>query len=181
MTPAILLLEDGSIFKGNSVGAAVTKIGELCFNTGMTGYQELFTDPSYYGQMLVMTSNHIGNYGVHELEQESSSPKIFGMICREFSDKSSRPSANEELASFFIRNNIPAIEGIDTRYLVQYIRKNGSMNALISSDIDNLDALKKQLNESPKMKGLELASKVSTSESYELGNTNAKYKNIVEK
>jgi carbamoyl-phosphate synthase small subunit len=173
---AILILEDGSIFEGISAGAPVTKIGELCFNTGMTGYQELFTDPSYYGQMLVMTSNHIGNYGIHELEQESNSPKIFGMICREFSDKSSRLSASEELSSFLMRNNIPAIEGIDTRFLVQYIRKHGSMNALISTDVDNIEVLKNQLAASPKMKGLELASKVSTENAYELGDAQAKFR-----
>lgn len=173
---AILILEDGTTLKGISVGAPVTKIGELCFNTGMTGYQELFTDPSYYGQMLVMTSNHIGNYGVHELEQESNGPKIFGMICREFSEKSSRPSASEELANFLIKHDIPAIEGIDTRFLVQYIRKHGSMNALISTDIDNIEELKKQLAASPKMKGLELASKVSTQNAYELGDEKSKYR-----
>lgn len=173
---AVLILADGTTLFGNQEGANVTKIGELCFNTGMTGYQELFTDPSYFGQMLIMTSNHIGNYGIHPSESESNSPKIFGLICKEFSKKYSRKDGELDLKSYFEKWEVPAISDIDTRFLVRHIRKNGSMNAIISSDIENIEALKKQLSEAPSMKGLELASNVSTKEIYELGNKDAKYK-----
>lgn len=172
---AILLLEDGSYFEGVSVGSPMTKTGELCFNTGMTGYQELFTDPSYFGQMLIMTSNHIGNYGTIDEDNENAKTSIAGMICREFNDKPSRYRSNSSLGDFLISNEVPVIKNIDIRNLVRLIRQKGSMNAIISSEISDIELLKKKLSEAPSMKGLELASIISTKETYELGVKTAKY------
>ncbi len=176
MKKGILILENGDIFEGISVGADTTRVGELCFNTGMTGYQELFTDPSYYGQMLVMTSNHIGNYGVCKADEENDNISIFGMICREFADKPSRHLSDKSLSEYFMEQNIPAIKNIDTRYLVRLVRKHGSMNAIISSEERSIEELKTQLAAAPKMSGLELASKVTCTQSYELGNVHSSRK-----
>lgn len=176
MKKGILILDNGDIFEGISVGATTTKIGELCFNTGMTGYQELFTDPSYFGQILVMTSNHIGNYGVCAADEENSNVSIFGMICREFSDKPSRHLSDKSLSEYFQEQNIPAIKDIDTRQLVRLVRKHGSMNAIISSEDISIEELKSKLAAAPKMSGLELASKVTCAEAYELGNKESKTK-----
>lgn len=176
MKKGILVLENGEVFEGISVGADVTRVGELCFNTGMTGYQELFTDPSYYGQMLVMTSNHIGNYGTLTNDEENPNTSIFGMICREFSEKPSRHQSTASLSDYFIKHQVPAIKGVDTRKLVKIIRNQGAMKAVLSSGEQDLDKLKKELIAAPSMKGLELSSKVCTSSAYEIGNPNGKYK-----
>ena len=174
---ALILLADGTIFHGKAVGGKTgTAFGEVCFNTGMTGYQEIFTDPSYYGQLMVTTNAHIGNYGTHRDEVESEGIKIAGLICRNFSYHHSRPDADASLEEFLDNNNLLAISDVDTRALVSYIRDNGAMNAVITTEVDNLDALKKQLAEVPDMKGLELASKVSTKEPYFFGEENATYK-----
>ena len=174
---ALILLADGTIFHGKAVGDKQgTAFGEVCFNTGMTGYQEIFTDPSYFGQLMVTTNAHIGNYGVNNDEVESDSVKISGLICRNFSYNYSRDLADDSLESFLAQNNLFAISDVDTRALVGYIRDNGSQNAVISTDVDNIEGLKKQLAEVPNMKGLELASKVSTKEPYFFGDENASYK-----
>ena len=173
---AFILLSDGTIFHGKSTGVDGTAYGELCFNTGMTGYQEIFTDPSYNGQLMVMANVHIGNYGTNLDEVESDSVKIAGLICKNFSFEYSRPGADRSLEDFFEKNNTLAISDVDTRALVSYIRDNGAMNAVISTDVDNVEGLKKQLAEQPKMNGLELASKVSTKEPYFYGDENATYK-----
>ena len=166
---ALVLLADGTIFYGKSVGIAGTSTGEICFNTGMTGYQEIFTDPSYFGQLMVTTNAHIGNYGVNANEVESDGIKISGLICRNFSFNHSRIDSDGNLKDWFLKHNIVAISDVDTRALVSYIRDNGAMNAIISTDIDNIEVLKKQLAEVPSMEGLELASKVSTKEPYFVG------------
>ena len=173
---AILLLADGTIFHGKAIGKKGTAFGEVCFNTGMTGYQEVFTDPSYFGQLMVTTNAHIGNYGVNDNEVESSDIKIAGLICKNFSYEYSRVDAHGSLENFFEANDLFAISDVDTRALVSYIRENGAMNAVISTDIENIEALKKQLAEVPNMEGLELASKVSTKEPYFFGDKNATYK-----
>jgi carbamoyl-phosphate synthase small subunit len=142
----------------------------------MTGYQEIFTDPSYFGQLMVATNAHIGNYGVNNDEVESNSIKIAGLICKNFSYNYSRDAADDSLKSFFEKNDLFAISDVDTRALVSYIRDHGAMNAVISTEIDNIEGLKKQLAEIPNMEGLELASKVSTKEPYFFGNENATYK-----
>ena len=173
---ALVLLADGTIFYGKSVGIEGTSTGEICFNTGMTGYQEIFTDPSYFGQLMVATNAHIGNYGVNDREVESDGIKISGLICRNFSFTHSRVDSDGNLKDWFLKHNVVAISDVDTRALVAYIRDNGAMNAIISTDIENLDALKKQLAEVPSMEGLELASKVSTKEPYFVGDENAAIK-----
>ena len=174
---ALILLADGTIFHGKAVGGKQgTAFGEVCFNTGMTGYQEIFTDPSYFGQLMVTTNAHIGNYGVNNQEAESEGIKIAGLICRNFSYNYSRDLADDSLENFLNQNNLLAISDVDTRALVGYIRDNGAQNAVISTDVENIELLKKQLAEVPQMKGLELASKVSTKEPYFFGDENARYK-----
>ena len=173
---ALVLLADGTIFYGKSVGIEGTSTGEICFNTGMTGYQEIFTDPSYFGQIMVTANAHIGNYGINDTEVESDGIKISGLICRNFSFTHSRVDSNGNLKDWFDKNNIVAISDVDTRALVAYIRDNGAMNAIISTEIDNIEGLKKQLANVPTMEGLELASKVSTKEAYYIGDENAPIK-----
>jgi len=172
---AILLLADGTVFEGKSVGIDGTAVGEICFNTGMTGYQEIFTDPSYYGQLMVATNAHIGNYGINMEEEQSNGIKISGLICKNFSFDYSRVNADESLMTYFEKQNFVAISDVDTRALVRYIRDKGAMNAIISTETD-LGILQNKLNEVPSMDGLELASKVSTKEAYTVGDKNAKYK-----
>ena len=174
---AFVLLADGTIFHGKVVGdKAGTAFGEVCFNTGMTGYQEIFTDPSYFGQLMVATNAHIGNYGTNNEEVESDSIKISGLIVKNFSYEYSRDDADTSLQEFLDKNNLFAISDVDTRALVSYIRDNGAMNAVISTDADNIAELKKQLADFPSMKGLELASKVSTKEPYFYGDENSRIK-----
>lgn len=175
--PALLLLSDGTIFHGKAVGdKEATSYGEVCFNTGMTGYQEIFTDPSYFGQLMVTANAHIGNYGATDVETESEKVKISGLICRNFSYTYSRKDAQESLEQFLDKSNLFAISDVDTRALVAHIRDNGSMNAVITTDVENIEALKAKLAEVPDMNGLELASKVSTKESYFFGEENAEVK-----
>ena len=173
---AIVLLADGTIFYGKSVGIDGTSTGEICFNTGMTGYQEIFTDPSYYGQIMVTTNAHIGNYGINNEEVESDGIKISGLIVRNFSFEHSRVDSDGNLKDWFVKHNLVAISDLDTRALVSYIRDHGAMNAIISTEIDKIDELKKQLANVPSMEGLELASKVSTKEPYFVGDENASIK-----
>jgi carbamoyl-phosphate synthase small subunit len=171
--PAVLLLEDGTVANGYAFGAIGTTTGEICFNTGMTGYQEVFTDPSYFGQVLIMNSAHIGNYGVKPEDVESDSIKISGLIGRNLEDQYSRKQAKGSLDEYLKEGNIVAIEGVDTRALVGHIRTKGAMNCIISSETTDLNALKKKLAEVPDMNGLELASKVSTETAYEAGDKNS--------
>lgn len=174
---AIVLLEDGTIFHGKAVGDKDGKaFGEVCFNTGMTGYQEIFTDPSYFGQIMVTTNAHIGNYGTNENEEEADNAQISGLICKNFSYNYSRPAADKSLEEFLGKSDLFAISDVDTRALVTYIRKNGAMNAVITTEVDTIEALKKELSQIPDMNGLELASKVSTKKPYFFGNKDAKYK-----
>jgi carbamoyl-phosphate synthase small subunit len=173
---ALILLADGTIFHGKSIGKEGSAFGEVCFNTGTTGYQEIFTDPSYYGQLMVTTNAQIRNYGTKEDEVASDDVKIAGLICKNFSFEYSRPSADSSLEAFFEKYNTLAIADVDTRALVSYIRDHGAMNAVISTEVDNIEGLKKQLADIPSMEGLELASQVSTKEPYYFGDKNATYK-----
>jgi carbamoyl-phosphate synthase small subunit len=173
---ACLLLEDGLFFEGYAIGQRGTTTGELCFNTSMTGYQEVFTDPSYFGQILIETHTHVGNYGVHEGDYESNSAKIAGLIVRNYARTYSRESAIESLESFLRHNNIVGIGNVDTRKLVTHIRSKGAMNAIISSEIFDKKQLKKLLKKCPPMAGLELASQVSTVQPYFHGKPSARYR-----
>ena len=168
-TPAILLLADGTLARGFAFGAVGTTTGEICFNTGMTGYQEVFTDPSYFGQILIMNNAHVGNYGVKESDVESDSVKINGLIGRNLEEQYSRKMADDSLDQYLKKNGIVSITGVDTRALVEHIRQKGAMNCIISSQTTEIETLKKQLKAVPDMNGLELASKVSTPSPYVLG------------
>jgi carbamoyl-phosphate synthase small subunit len=172
---AILLLADGTYFKGRAIGKIGTTGGEICFNTGMTGYQEIYTDPSYYGQIIVNTTSHIGNYGTHIDEVESNAPKIAGIVVNDFSETFSRITATQSLQEYLFKNNITGITDIDTRALVRHIRDKGAMNAIISSEITEVDKLYDELKKVPDMNGLELSSFVSTDKSYFEGNPESPY------
>ncbi len=171
--PALLVLEDGMVFHGQSFGKIGTSHGELCFNTGMTGYQEVFTDPSYFGQVLIMNNVHTGNYGVKPGDVESNSVKIKGLIGRNLEERYSRIMATDSLQNYLIDQEVVSIEDIDTRALVSHIREKGAMNCIISSDNMDVDSLKEILASVPSMDGLELASVVSTKEIYHVGDPNA--------
>jgi len=173
---ALLVLQDGKVFEGNAAGKIGTTTGEICFNTGMTGYQEIFTDPSYFGQIVVMANPHIGNYGIEDEEVESDSVKIAGMICKKFNAGFSRVRAQKSLQTYFEENNIVSISDVDTRAIVRYIRDKGAMNCIISSENTDIEELKKKLAQVPSMEGLELSSKVATKAAYNFGNENSKNK-----
>jgi carbamoyl-phosphate synthase small subunit len=170
---AILLLQDGTVCYGKAFGATGIATGEICFNTGMTGYQEVFTDPSYYGQVLIMNNAHIGNYGVRPTDVESESVKIKGLIGRNLEDQYSRRMAEGSLDEYLKKQNIVCVDGVDTRMLVEHVRVKGAMNCVISSDVTDLAALQQILNNVPDMAGQELSSHVSTTAAYELGDTNS--------
>lgn len=173
---ALLVLEDGTVFEGKAAGKTGTTTGEICFNTGMTGYQEIFTDPSYTGQIIVMANPHIGNYGVEDQETESDSVKIAGMVCKKFNTGFSRARSKKSLQHYFEENNIVSISDVDTRALVRHIRDKGAMNCIISSDNTSIEDLKNQLKVVPSMQGLELSSRVSTQTAYTIGSDTAKHK-----
>lgn len=175
MHKAYLLLEDGLLVQGTAIGKIGTSGGEICFNTGMTGYQEIYTDPSYFGQIIVNTTAHIGNYGALDEEQESGATKIAGVVVNDFAEQYSRKEAKESLQQYLERNQVVGIADVDTRMLVRYIRNKGAMNALISSVLTP-DQMKDEIRKVPSMNGLELASRVSTKESYFIGDPNAKFK-----
>ncbi|MBK7689890.1 MAG: glutamine-hydrolyzing carbamoyl-phosphate synthase small subunit [Bacteroidetes bacterium] len=167
---AFLLLADGTYFEGKAFGALGTATGEICFNTGMTGYQEVFTDPSYFGQIIIMNTAHVGNYGARNTDIESDSVKISGLICKNLSSQYSRTLADSSLEDYLLKNKVVAIHGIDTRALVAHVRSKGAMNCIISSDTTlSEEDLKQLLAKVPSMDGRELASLVSTKEAYTLG------------
>ncbi len=167
---ALLLLEDGTAYRGLALGIDGTTGGEICFNTGMTGYQEIYTDPSYFGQIIVNTNSHIGNYGVQlEDEEESSSVKIKGMVCNTFSTIYSRDTADYSLQEYFERAKIVGVSNVDTRHIVRHVREKGVMNAIISSQILDEKELMDELHKIPSMDGLELSSQVTTDMPYFMG------------
>lgn len=170
---AILLLEDGTYFEGKAAGHHGTEGGEICFNTGMTGYQEIFTDPSYYGQVMVMTNAHIGNYGTTEVDSESKKVQISSLICKNLTNNYSRASATSDIDGYLSKHGIVCIYDVDTRAIVKHIRGKGAMNCIISSEIEDLEELKTELNKIPDMSGLELASKVSIDKPYTMGDPHA--------
>ncbi len=176
MKETTLLLEDGRTFKGLSFGAVGQSIGEVCFNTGMTGYQEILTDPSYSSQIVVMTNPHIGNYGINSDDIESSKIQVSGFIIKEETIIPSNWRSTQSIGKYLKDQNIIGIKGIDTRALTIHLRKNGSMNGIIFSSGQNTNSMKKVLSKYPKMEGLDLAKKVSVSEKYHWTKKNLKYK-----
>ncbi|BDC53069.1 carbamoyl-phosphate synthase small chain [Bryobacterales bacterium F-183] len=167
MIKAVLALEDGTVFEGASFGAPVERVGEVVFNTSITGYQEIFTDPSYAGQIIVLTNPQIGNYGANAEDCESSKPFIEGLIVRDFSPISSNWRADESAQEFLTRNGIPVGGDMDTRSLVRKLRSQGVMRGVLSTDISNLERLVEKAKSAPSMAGLDLASRVSTTQAYE--------------
>lgn len=163
------MLADGTVFRGRAIGAIGTTVGEICFNTGMTGYQEIFTDPSYTGQIMVLATPHVGNYGVHADETESKSLKIAGLVVKKFSDVWSRPGGERSLQDYLADGGVVGISDVDTRKLVRHIRDNGAQNAVISSATLDADHLKALLAKAPDMAGLELSSKVTAAAAYTVG------------
>lgn len=163
--PARLLLEDGRVFTGYSFGAVGTTLGEVVFNTGMTGYQEVLTDPSYCGQMVTFTYPELGNTGVNPEDVESGRPQIAGVIARNITWRPSSWRASQSLPDYLQDHGIVAIAGIDTRSLTRHLRSRGAMNGAISTELDT-DALSQRLHEFPSMNGLDLVPRVTTATSY---------------
>ena len=166
MAKAKILLENGVYLKGLALGQIGTCGGELCFNTAMTGYQEVLTDPSYYGQIINMTYPHIGNYGIHDESEESSGISCSGFIVKQASNFSADLKSKNNLDKYLKNNNIVGIQDIDTRMITRIIRDEGSMNAIISSEGISLKEMQKRLNAIPEMTGLDLAIKVSCKKAY---------------
>src|ERR1700681_4355737 len=165
---AILALEDGRIFRGKGFGARVERSGEVVFNTSLTGYQEIFTDPSYAGQIVVLTNPHIGNYGTSPSDAEASRPYIEGLVTREFSAVSSNWRSTEVADEYLERSGVPVIAEIDTRAVVRHLRANGVMRGVIASGENlDVDALVAKARSIRKMDGTDLASVVSTQVVYE--------------
>ena len=167
MDSAILALEDGTVFEGRSFGAPVERGGEVVFNTAITGYQEIFTDPSYSGQIVVLTYPQIGNHGISRLDNESRRPYIEGLVVREFTGVTSNWRSDEEAREYLTRAGIPVVSDLDTRTLVRHIRNFGAMRGVLSSLEKDPAKLVAKARALPSMTGLDLATRVSTKEKYE--------------
>jgi carbamoyl-phosphate synthase small subunit len=168
---AILALEDGTVFEGRSFGAPAERSGEVVFNTAITGYQEIFTDPSYTGQIVILTNPQIGNYGTSARDNESARPYIEGLVVREFSRITSNWRSDEEARDFLAGSGIPVVTDLDTRSLVRHIRSRGAMRGVLSATEKDPQKLVGKARSIPSMSGLDLASRVSTSHSYEWSQT----------
>ena len=162
----VLLLQDGRFFYGKKFGSDGETIGEVCFNTGMTGYQEILTDPSYCQQIVTMTFPHIGNYGVNPDDYESDRIQVGGFVIKEETDIPSNWRSIQSLGDYLKDHNIVGIQKVDTRALTRHIRDNGAMNGIISTIDSNLESLKKKLSQAPNMTGLDLAKEVTCKDSY---------------
>jgi carbamoyl-phosphate synthase small subunit len=172
LNPAVLALEDGTVFEGSSFGAPVERTGEVVFNTAITGYQEVFTDPSYSGQIVVLTYPQIGNYGASEGDNEAARPHIEGLVVREFSPLSSNWRADETAQAFLTRSGVPVISEIDTRALVRHLRSRGVMRGVLKAaaapgEKMDVQELVERARNSPSMIGLDLATRVTTANRYE--------------
>jgi carbamoyl-phosphate synthase small subunit len=167
LNPAVLALEDGTVFEGQSFGAPVERSGEVVFNTAITGYQEIFTDPSYSGQIVVLTYPQIGNYGANDADNEAVRPFIEGLVVREFSALSSNWRSEETAQHFLAASGVPVITGIDTRALVRHLRSRGVMRGVLSAVSTDVKELVERAKQSPSMAGLDLATRVSTKQRYE--------------
>lgn len=165
--PALLVLADGSVFRGWSFGAPGTVVGEIVFNTGMTGYQEVLTDPSYRGQIVTFTYPELGNTGINDEDEESAAPQVNGAIAKNICERPSNWRSTTSLTDYLKQHNIPGIYGIDTRALTRKLRTSGAMNGAISSEILDADQLRQQLDLIPSMEGLNLVKEVSTPTPYE--------------
>ena len=164
--PATLALEDGRCFHGRGIGARTEAVGEVVFNTGLTGYQEIFTDPSYSGQIVVLTAPHIGNYGTNPFDSESERPYIEALVTREFSLAPSNWRSSQAADEFLSSCRIPILTDIDTRALVRHIRTEGALRGVLSALGRDPDELVERARSAPSMAGLDLASGVSTEQCY---------------
>jgi carbamoyl-phosphate synthase small subunit len=173
--PGFLLLEDGTLFRGSLVSEAPQTVAEVVFTTNMTGYQEVFTDPSYRGQIVVMTAPMIGNYGINSQDPESSRPQVAGVVVRELSRHYSNWRAEGDLASWLGAARVPLLEGVDTRQLTRHLRSAGVMRGVVDAGESPSDATRAALEACPSMEGLDLASTVTTDVPYEWGARNAPY------
>ena len=171
---AILALEDGRIFRGRGDGAAVERCGEVVFNTSLTGYQEILTDPSYAGQIVILTYPHIGNYGTNGLDSESTRPYAEGLVVRELTQLSSNWRSTEETSQFLGEFGVPVISEIDTRALVRHLRLHGAMRGIISTVDLDAESLVAKAKAAPSMVGLDLASRVTTPSQYEWSQPSAR-------
>ncbi|HEX7049614.1 MAG TPA: glutamine-hydrolyzing carbamoyl-phosphate synthase small subunit [Longimicrobiales bacterium] len=176
---AYLLLEDGRAFAGEAIGAPDIALGEVVFNTSMTGYQEVLTDPSYAGQIVAMTYPMIGNYGVNARDQESAGPQAAGFVVRELSRMHSNWRAEEPLGAYLRRTGVPGIAGVDTRALTRHIRSAGAMRAAIAPADVPRDELMERIQAHPRMEGLDLTGEVSTAAPYEVAPTGAERFRVV--
>ena len=158
-----MVLSDGRSFEGELIGSDGETTGEVCFNTGITGYQEILTDPSYCQQIVTMASPHIGNYGVNNQDKESDKVQVAGFILKEETITPSNWRSEDSIGRYLIRNNITGIKNVDTRAIVSHIRDKGAMNGIISSINHNQSALLKKLKKIPSMNGLDLIKKVTCS------------------
>ena len=174
--PAKLILGNGRIFNGLAFGKIGTTLGEVCFNTGMTGYQEIITDPSYCGQIVTLTASHIGNYGTNESDKESNKIHVSGIIIKESSPIVSNYRSTNSLQNYLVKNNIVGIQNIDTRALVRIMRNEGAMNGIISSDSFSEKKLIEKLKKHPNMNGMDLAQAVSCIKPYDWNDKNKKIK-----
>jgi len=163
---ALLVLADGTVLRGEAFGARGSAIGEVVFNTGMTGYQEVMTDPSYAGQLVTFTYPELGNTGVNSQDQEADHPHVRGVIARQLAPTASNWRAEEQLECWLERHGVVGIRGVDTRALVRHLREGGAINGVISSDGSSPQALLEQVRAAPSMQGLNLAAEVSTAEPY---------------
>ncbi len=167
--PALLVLEDGTFFRGRSIGTAGTVLGEAVFNTGMAGYQEVLTDPSYRRQIVAMTAPHVGNYGLNADDMESDRIQVAGFVVKEAARRPSSWRAEQDLRQALLDAEVVGIEGIDTRRLTRHLRDRGAMRAGLSTEVLDVDDLCARVLDSPGMAGAELASEVTTSSPYVLG------------
>ena len=166
MKKALLALEDGRVFEGTAFGAESTHTGEICFNTSMTGYQEVLTDPSYRGQIVTMTYPMIGNYGVNPLDTESDQPHVRGFVIEELCDVPSNWRSTQSLNDYLKEWKIPGIQGVDTRALTKHLRNRGAMRAVITSSVLNVDEAVKLAAESAPMAGSDYVKEVTTKQAY---------------
>ncbi len=176
MKKAFLLLKDGSYFSGKSFGSEGETIGEVCFNTGMTGYQEILTDPSYCRQIITMTAPHIGNYGINPDDVESDKIQVAGFVIKEETVTPSNWQSTQSIGDYLQEHNIVGIQSIDTRALTRHIRDNGAMNGIISTIDSDLDSLKKKLSKAPDMTGLDLAKEVTVKKPYQWNSKSSTFK-----
>ena len=172
--PAFVLLEDGTWYAGTTARPIEAGYGEVVFTTNLSGYQEVFTDPSYLGQIVVMTAPMIGNYGVNPEDLESGKPQVAGVVVRELARRPSNWRATRSLDDWLAEYRIPVLENVDTRRLTRHIRERGAMNGIISSEITDIETLRQRLEATPPMAGLELSSLVTTTAPYEIGDPGAK-------